>query len=742
MNSLEAALALAGRGFHVFPLRVDTKRPRWKGWIDDASTDPDRIRSIFARDISVGVGISTTRWGFEDCNSECFAVDVDLKRGAAPARWLASATEEGLLPATYTQFTPSGGLHLFYTSATPVRCSAGEVAEGIDIRGFHGLIVGAGTTTTAGTYLADLSVAPVAAPIELIELCGKERPRKHKVRPLAADWLDADIDIDAACARAYAYLAQLPLAGEGVRNAECYKAACHLRSLGVPELETYQILAVDFKAQPELGEAEVHEITAKAFRYARGEAGDAAPERIFRQEGAPEVKTPQESTSDTDPADYFNHNHAFVMTGGSGHIMREAKDHKGRDLIQLMSVPTFHALYAGHRFVDGAGKTQQISKMWMGSRHRRDFDGIVFAPKGDVTDRFYNLWRGFTNGFHGEPTQQHRDALASLLEHSLVNFCGGDRMLHKHHMAFYAHMVQRPWEKILVAHVYRGGKGTGKDSFMNIMGGLCPSHYMNTAKRRYLVGDFNSHLENLLLFVLNEAFWAHDVQVQGVLQTLITEREHHIERKGCEPYKVDNLLRMVIMGNSDTMVPTSFDERRYAVFDVGLGRQRQKQFFYDMRVGMESGGYALLLDYLKTFDLTDIDLNEAPNTKGLIDHKRENLDPIHAWMQECLSHGRLIGTSFAGVWPEPPVVDREALRKACISWCREQGGMKYAPSPTVFGRRLTECFGECEAPRRWDGKVQIPQYKLPPLETARRLFDLFIGGQAAPIIDVGPKGES
>ncbi|MCU9931097.1 hypothetical protein OFL77_27585, partial [Escherichia coli] len=81
----------------------------------------------------------------------------------------------------------------------------------------------------------------------------------------------------------------------------------------------------------------------------------------------------------------------------------------------------------------------------------------------------------------------------------------------------------------------------------------------------------------------------------------------------------DNITRVAIIGNEDWLVPASFDERRYAVFSVGDGRRQDRDFFHNMRVGMEEGGYAYLLKFLMDFDLSAIDVNEAPQTQGLID---------------------------------------------------------------------------------------------------------------------------
>lgn len=722
MTSLDHALALAAAGFWVFPLELSTKKPRWKGWQVDASNDPGWIEKQWARDANVGIGILCGKFGPLG-DGHLFLVDVDLKRGAAPATWLAGTTDGGLLPPTYTQCTPSGGLHLFYLSSVPVRSSHSDLAEGIDIHGDGYLAVGAGTTTAAGTYVADLSVAPVPAPAALIALCGEKKvkpPREASGVPAA------HVNVPAALERGVKFLNQLDVAPDGKRNPLAYQAACHLRQLGVPDDQTFELLTALFKSEPPMEEAELWDVTTKAYRHAQGEYGELAPERIFHAPVQAAAASEVVSTGNRTPVHIFNTRFALVRAGGTVRIYDESPGADGNPGMEPMDLTSFRAFVANQRYFDGNGESQEMAKVWLTSPERRTYEGIVFHPGPDEAPaKFYNVWRGFTNGFHGEPTQAAHDFLGYMVENSLVDFCCNDKGLHRLHMGWYAHMVQFPWVKPQTAHVYQGKKGIGKDFFVDAMGALLPAHYMNSPKKRNVAGQFNAHLQNLLLFAANEAFWGGDLEIQGVLQDLITGRTLDIERKGCEQYKVKNLIRVVIMGNADKLVHTTADERRYQIYTVGERQRGAWKKFEDMRIGMAQGGLKLLLGYLRAFDLTGYSTNEVPNTQGLIDHKRSNLSPVHEWVMECLDQERIIGGHFAPEWPT--VIDREPMRRACVTWCQEQGRLKYAPSSQLFGIRLREVLGNIDHPRRCEGRQQINVYKLPGLEEARDKFKEFLG---------------
>jgi hypothetical protein len=345
----------------------------------------------------------------------------------------------------------------------------------------------------------------------------------------------------------------------------------------------------------------------------------------------------------------LNREFAWCVVGAGSSILWETADDKGRPVTRHLSEETFRKRLAGQTVTLGDGDPKPIAKAWLdrGAPVRRSYDGIVFDPSGKADARFYNLWRGFAYtpaaDYLGE-SEQARAALESWKEHLLKNACGGDAHLARWLTGYFAHMIQRPWEKPLTALVFRGGKGVGKNALVERVGNLLGAHTLVAADRRYLTSNFNSHLENLLLLVLDEAFWSGDKQSEGVLKSLITGSEHNIERKGLEPYRVANLTRVVILGNEDWLVPASADERRYAVFDVGEGRKQDRAFFQKMREGMEGGGYRLLLKYLQDFDLASVDVNEAPKTDALREQKEHSLS-AHQRFFEALAASE--GEEFA-----------------------------------------------------------------------------------------------
>lgn len=127
---VDAALAL---GLPCFPCDAN-KRPLTDHGFKDATTDPDRLRVMFADPRAVMIGVPTgAATGF-------VVVDVDVKNGAQGGAWLDANSER--FTQTRTIRTSSGGLHLCYIHpGQRVKNSASKIAPGVDVRGDGGYVI-------------------------------------------------------------------------------------------------------------------------------------------------------------------------------------------------------------------------------------------------------------------------------------------------------------------------------------------------------------------------------------------------------------------------------------------------------------------------------------------------------------------------------------------------------------------------------------------------------------------------
>jgi hypothetical protein len=165
-DGVSAALALASRGFAVFPLRPGMKVPAVRrDWEGQATADPERLRQIVRPGANVGVACGP---------SGLLVLDLDVakeppgaesdpdepRHGAEALRALAAGRE---LPPTLTVATPTGGRHLYYRAprGLKLRNTVGRLGPLIDTRAEGGYVVGPGSIVDGRAYriIADVPVA-------------------------------------------------------------------------------------------------------------------------------------------------------------------------------------------------------------------------------------------------------------------------------------------------------------------------------------------------------------------------------------------------------------------------------------------------------------------------------------------------------------------------------------------------------------------------------------------------------
>ncbi|MFF4519888.1 bifunctional DNA primase/polymerase [Streptomyces bluensis] len=272
--ALAHALSAAERGLAVIPLSR-TKLPalrsphrddptptpcrgecgRFGHGVYDASTDPHRIRELFAAaPWATGYGIAC---GLHP--HHLIGLDLDRKNGTDSSAALRELALRHLftIPETVVVLTPSGGRHLWLTGPPDVVVpnSASRLAPGIDIRGAGGYLVGPGSRTDHGVYgtapgTAHLAPAPCPPPLLRLLL---PPPRTH--HPSAP----------ASTAQQGQGLVHFVLAAhEGQRNTRLFWAACRAYENGIgPNLAD---ALVDAAVRTGLTEREARSTIASAAR--------------------------------------------------------------------------------------------------------------------------------------------------------------------------------------------------------------------------------------------------------------------------------------------------------------------------------------------------------------------------------------------------------------------------------------------------------------------------------------------
>jgi hypothetical protein len=201
-SALSAALDLAMRGMVCFPCQAN-KAPACATGFKAATSDPATLRKLWQRHPGPLIGVPTGEVnGFD-------VLDVDPRHGGDA--WLAQ--HRGWLPITRTHTTRSGGLHFAFQHAPGLRCSAGKIAPGVDVRADGGFAIwwpAAGFPVTIDAPVAHWPSCLLAALIP--------QPRSRPWSVASIPWTDSDSARRYALGALRRAVEQVAAASEGTRN--------------------------------------------------------------------------------------------------------------------------------------------------------------------------------------------------------------------------------------------------------------------------------------------------------------------------------------------------------------------------------------------------------------------------------------------------------------------------------------------------------------------------------------------
>lgn len=715
---LDHALWLATLGFHVFPVRMNGKKPAIEEFPELATRDENTIRGWWARWPNHNVGISTTRFGNDEA---LIVVDVDNKEGKDGEGEIFKLEMEGLeFPSTFEQKTPTGGRHLLYRHKEAVKQGTDVLGRGLDIRSRGGYVVGAGSRLEGGTYTA-IPRALGLAPEWIVSRCSNRDRRKSEARLK----LIVNVDQRAAEARAIEYLEKhAPPAIEGDSGDQTtFRVACQVKDFGVYQDRCLELLIDHWNERcvPPWGHEELSQKVKHAYAYGHDPVGVNSPEADFSP-----IPKDEKDPEKLHPFDEINKEYAYITSWG-GAILHETTDHHGNFVLKYLDVSSFHTDLAAKFMVIGDQK-KQISKEWIKSPRRRTYQGICFSPGKDPAPGYYNLWRGFAvKPLEGEPTEDARKGAELFLDHIKNNMCGGDEELFLWAVGYIAHIFQYPYKRPNTALFITGRRGTGKSCIFEHLSRMIGAAVAWESDAERIFGRFNRAIEGKLLVVLDEGFWSGDKKMEAKLKDQITRAQVSIEPKGREPYTVDNFARYVVMGNDEWIAPAAEDERRYAVFRMGEKKKQDHAYFGAIDRYLKRGGYEYLMKVFLEFDLSKVDVTKIPVTEALLTQKFETLSPVHRWWLNCLNEGTVLGASTEDGWPD--VIGKEDFYRA-FKDSSEGREKKFLigrrTMGTHFMRQVCPSANTRFRPRGSDGR-QVNCYKLPRLEIARKEFDRFMG---------------
>jgi hypothetical protein len=260
-SSLKAWARAYGRlGLPVFPLAAGTNVPaisRERGGHGclDASADADQIDLFWQWAPGSNVGIATGKV------AGISVLDVDTKSNGHETLATLIA-EHGPLPEGPIVATPSGGRHFYFRYQPGLKCSAGQIGPGLDVRNDGGYVAAPPSTRPDGAYAW---VTDARTPLAPWPTWLMPKPREV-VQPIRDPQAVAAANADSVLAGLVRTVLDAP---QGTRNDKLFWSGCRLAehvAAGRLHLDTGAAALIAAARQVGLTDTDAHRTLDSAIR--------------------------------------------------------------------------------------------------------------------------------------------------------------------------------------------------------------------------------------------------------------------------------------------------------------------------------------------------------------------------------------------------------------------------------------------------------------------------------------------
>lgn len=413
----------------------------------------------------------------------------------------------------------------------------------------------------------------------------------------------------------------------------------------------------------------------------------------------------------------LNKKHAAIHTDRF-YILTEKLDLVfGGTNFTLESKQSFKDAYENQVVELSPGSKLSKATIWLKSKDRRTYQGIIFQPNpAKVDPTYYNLWKGFSLKPQKGSCEKYRSFIQEVI-------CNGNARYYDWLWKWCARLIQKPHLIGEMVPVLMGEQGTGKDTFVHPLGKILGGHYMPLDNIHQLLGQFNFHLKNAVLIHGNEALWGGNRKDVGKLKATVTEKLKVIEGKGKDSIVVPNFTHLILSSNEDWPVHLDRDDRRFFVLKVSSKYKEDKPYFKAIYDEFENGGLEALLYAWWNEDISDFDPRDIPHNIEAFEIKLLSANSCERYIfetlkSECFDIGN---TKPSESWPTTKlknsiVVDYQA-------WCFKEG-VKQIDSGCL-GKAIAKLMPSTHSkrPRSHDAtNTRLQTYDFSKLTTAREEF--------------------
>lgn len=712
-----AAIHYALRGWFVLPLNEGSKTPATTNGYKSATNDTDELHNWYANG-SYNVGIATGASGL-------VVIDVDGLVGTAALAELCAGRP---FPNTYTVKTRTEhGRHYYFRAPEGrlIRCSAGRLGKGLDVRAEGGYVVAppswvdADHKGPAGSYSVLVDLPPANLPDWLEKLLVQQpcstKPQRSALTSLSfptrpetprqiAILRDRLLCISADCSYEIYRNVVWAILSTGWGCAEQVALDWSLTALHRFEQKTFDDLVRTY--DPTRPGSVSYGLSCTC---PDGEATVSSP-------AAPATLTPLQ---------HLQLRFAIADIDGELRIL---------DLAQLAAVQSgvTTASLGFYGRADGALKMTRaleaipqrsspktvIDQFWKDPT-TQVFDRIAFTPlvTGPTT---INLWVPPTV----QPAQGGSwERIASFLFDVI---CSADKGLYKYLVRYLAHMLQKPEQKPGILIVLLGGQGTGKGTFLRLLMRIWSRTTLLVSDVNQIVGTFNAALERHYVICMDEALFSGDKKAIERLKSLVTEPVIHIEQKYQPSHSIDSFHRFFATSNNDHFGQVDSDDRRFVFVRVSDAHKTDSQYFDALHADIEDDAcMGAMVHDLLNLKISNYNPRRRPTTREHIKQKLQSLSGFDRYWYERLCMAQSPCEMSERAWVEGFIATgaiKEGYKK------HDSQAERYRPlQDDHIAERLSRMCPSAERSRITVQGRKQRGYIIPALSVARKEFESHIG---------------
>jgi hypothetical protein len=269
--------------------------------------------------------------------------------------------------------------------------------------------------------------------------------------------------------------------------------------------------------------------------------------------------------------------------------------------------------------------------IWFNDFYRRDVNEFEFNPFTlESSKDCFNTWKGYKIKNTDDYDEKNIEPFLFHIKDVLAN---NDIEVYEYILNYFAHIIQKPYQRTNVCLCFKSIEGTGKTLFLDIIRKIMGDDtFINVNDMDKVLGRFNKQAESKILINFNETNWGGDVKSKGKFKALITDDKITIEEKGKEAYTTNNYSNCVISSNNEWLVSIGKDDRRFCLLECKNQKLPIEKAKIIVNINIEE-----IANFFYNRDISNFDATKFKKTEFHQDQVQLNWDSVQNFVYQLLN---------------------------------------------------------------------------------------------------------